>query len=343
MYTDLGAVHEYEKHYDDSLSFAGFSRLSLSMQGGIRESGKVEGSIDIMSLYGLYAGNFNRNSSATLFKVNSVPLTVQLRTLYLSLYLPFADIRIGRQIVNFGKGKILSPLDVFSTIDLADITFRRSGTDLVSLSFPIGQLSGIDVLAQIPLEKQTTIALKSYTSINNVDVSAITMFRTASDEIIAGLGYKGDLIAGFYGELVGHFYPRAKGRNTSVNVMLGADYSFNHSLILSLEYQYNTPSITFEKSSMSSPEKLFTPFTRKQYLYFDTRYIVNDLNTIGGYVLCNIQDRALLGTILYTCNILQNTNLTIYIQGVRGDLYGAGAKTFATASFHYGTALEMKF
>jgi hypothetical protein len=226
---------------------------------------------------------------------------------------------------------------------LADITFRRSGTDLVSLSFPTGQLSGIDVLAQIPVEKQTTIALKGYTNINNIDLSAITMFRTASGEIIAGLGYKGDLIAGFYGELVGHFYPRAKGRNTSVNVMLGADYSFNHSLILSLEYQYNTPSITFEKSSMSSPENLFTPFTRKQYFYFDTRYIVNDLNTIGGYVLCNIQDRALLGTILYTCNILQNANLTIYIQGVRGDLYGAGAKAFATASFHYGTALEMKF
>lgn len=344
MYSDLGAVHGYNEKTEDSFSFAGFSRLSLLMQGGVNDAGKVDGSIDITTLYGLYANSYKKSSSLLMLDHNSVPLTVQLRTLFVSLYLPFADIRIGRQIINFGKGKILSPLDVFSTIDLSDISFRRSGTDLVSVSLPMGLLSGIDVMGQIPADKHTTLALKGFTNINNIDFSAVTMYRTSTDEILAGLGFKGDLIAGFYGEAVVHYYPRAEKRNTTINFMLGIDYSFNNSVMFSLEYLYNNPSSVYTNNSITSPEQLFMPFARKHYVFSDISYMLNDLHTVGGYLLCNIQDQSLLGTIIYTYNIMQNANLTVYIQGIKGDLYGSVVQTgTTTATFHYGTALEMKF
>lgn len=344
MYTDLGTVHGYNNHTEDSFSFAGFSRLSLFMQAGVNNAGKVDGSIDIMSLYGLFATNYNESSSLTILKRNSVPLTVQLRTLHLSLYLPFADIRIGRQVVNFGKGKILSPLDVFSTIDLSDIAFRRSGTDLVSVSLPLGILSGIDFLGQIPVDKHATLAIKGFTNINDIDFSAVTMYRTIADEILAGLGFKGDLIAGFYGEAVVHYYPREEKRNIAVNFMLGTDYSFNNSVMFSLEYLYNSPSSVYTNNSLTLQEHLFMPFTRKHYGYFDINYLLNDLHTIGGYLLCNTQDKSLLGTLIYTYNILQNANLMLYIQGIKGDLYGSGVQTGTTTeTFHFGTALEVKF
>jgi hypothetical protein len=343
LYTDLGAVHGYNKHAEDTFSFAGFSRFSLFVQAGVNNSGKVDGSIDIMSLYGLLAGSYNESSSVIMLNRNTVPLKIQLRTLFLSLYFPFADLRIGRQIVNFGKGKILSPLDVFSAIDLSDISFRRSGTDLVSLSLPLGLLSGIDFLGQIPVNKHTTLALKGFTNINDIDFSAVTMYRTSTDEVLAGLGFKGDLIAGFYGEAVVHYYPRKETGNTAVNFMFGTDYSFNKSVIISLEYLCNSPSKVYNDNSVISTEQMFMPFTRGQYIFTDINYKVNDLHTVGAYFLCNIQDKSQLGTFIYTYNIMQNANLTLYIQGINGDLYGSGAHTGTAATFHYGTALEMKF
>ncbi len=319
MYTDLGLLHTVHSTIKDEVDFAGMSVLSVNFKNTNRKFGKVEGLFDVIIPYGSMIERYvpdipdsidSDESLLDLFKLFSfgkAPVLLDLRKLYLSMYLPFADITLGRQIINFGKGFVFSPIDVFSTVELYDINFRRRGTDIANIRIPFSDLAGLDITTELPfIDDNFSTAAKLFATLFDFDFSLIGMYRNASadadfdDEAVFGLTFKGDMEIGLYGETVVHFL--TDSRDVFFEGMLGADYSIKDKWYFMAEYLYKQ----YDWSNSIWGE---------HNLFGSIRYNINDLMNVSGNVIYDFEHESTLGILQWYYNILQNVNTIIYIQG----------------------------
>ena len=316
MYTDLGLLHSVHSSSEDEADFAGMSVLSVNLKNANRKFGKVEGLFDVIIPYGSMIERYipdSIDSDSTLldlyklFSFGNAPMLLDLRKLYLSMYLPFADITIGRQIINFGKGLVFSPIDVFSSVELYDINFRRRGTDIANIRIPFSDLAGLDITTELPfIDDNFSTAAKLFATFFDFDFSLIGMYRNASadadfeDEAVAGFTFKGDMEIGIYGEAVVHVL--TDSRDAFFEGMLGADYSIKDKWYFMTEYLYKQHDWS---NSIWGEHNLFGSI----------RYNINDLMNVSGNVIYDFQHESSLGILQWYYNILQNVNTIIYIQG----------------------------
>ncbi len=319
MYTDLGLLHTVHSGKKDDVDFAGMSVLSLTMKNTNRKFGKVEGLFDLFVPYGKTIARYvpdlsdssdNDESLSNLFELFSfgkAPLLLDVRKLYLSVYLPFADITIGRQIINFGKGFVFSPIDVFSAVELNDINLRRSGSDIVNIRIPFSDLAGLDLITELPfLDENYSVAAKLFATFFDFDFSLIGLFRDAGtredleNETVFGLTFKGDLEIGLYGELVGHYL--TDSRDSFFEGMAGIDYSIRNKWYFMLEYLYKQYDWRYS-------------IWGEHNIFGSVRYTINELTNVSGNVIYNFEHESTLGILQWYYNILQNVNTVVYIQG----------------------------
>lgn len=331
MYGDIGVFHYYHPDRNDSLALGGVGLLTVNFENRNQRYGKVEGSFDVLLPYGataqslwapITAGSSDPDPSQDsltaaiearlsevssravhLFTWGNAPLLLNVRELYFSAFLPWADVAMGRQIINFGKGFLFSPLDAFSVVDIADISFRRSGSDVLNVRIPLGMLSGIDIVAEAPMPlREHTTAVKLFGNIFGWDISGVTLYRHRSEEVRVGMGFKGDIVAGLYGEIVGSFETSSGER--SVECMLGSDYSIGSRWVFAAEYAYN---------QAPNPETIWT----RNNLFLQSQCIINDLMNVSINGILAIEKERVIGTAIYSYNILQNVDLTTYLRGYR--------------------------
>lgn len=319
MYTDLGMLHTVHSSSKDEAEFAGMSILSLNMKNTNRKFGKVEGLFDIVVPYGSTVERYIPESSDSsdeeesllnlykLFSFGKAPVLLDLRKLYLSIYLPFVDITTGRQIINFGKGFVFSPIDIFSTVELQDINFRRSGADIVTISLTFSDLSGFDFITELPfLQDDYSVAAKLFTTLFDFDFSLVGIFKNTGsennneNETVAGLTFKGDAGIGVYGEAVTHYLSESKG--VYFEGMLGTDYSIKDKWYFVVEYLYKQYNWDYS-------------FWGEHNFFGSIRFTINDITNISGSIIYDIQYESTLGIVQWYYNILQNVNTILYIQG----------------------------
>ncbi|MBD3320753.1 MAG: hypothetical protein GF350_06635 [Chitinivibrionales bacterium] len=338
MYSDLGVVQEYDADDTDTFKFTGLTNLSLNFRNTNRRYGKIEGLLDLFMPYGVAADRIfetipddafpdsSVDEFVTLFSVRGSPLLLDVRNLYFSFYLPFVDITVGRRIINFGKGSIFSPVDIFSSVDLTDLNYRRSGSDIISLRFPFGLLSGCDIVAGLPLfDDSYAAAAKLFTTVKGFDFSLVGLYKNAgtspakNTQTTAGIAFKGDIEIGAYGEAVAHYdHDREM---LFFEAMAGADYSLRERWIFTAEYMYKDPG--------------YASALRGQHNAFGSvQYAFNDIMNISTGLIGTIDDRQAVGIVRYYYNILQNVDWTVYIQGV-------GSNEIALVN--YMTRVEIKF
>ncbi|MDG5813955.1 hypothetical protein QA601_02610 [Chitinispirillales bacterium ANBcel5] len=342
LYSVLSANHY--RGEQKNIRFSGMNTLELRGHNTNREYGMVRLEADFHMLYGDYANVFVKQmeeQTGSSLALGEAPVVADLRELYMAFYPRFADIAVGRQIVTFGRGAVLSPLDIFSTIDIRDIYFKRKGSDVVSVRVPRNILSGIDFISELPVgDNEHASALKYFTTFRGFDLDLIGIYRHRSQTGVAGLAFKGDVHFGIYGEMVTHFEEALK--SSHFEFMFGTDYSFlRNNLIFSLEYLYN--GLTIHPDSLSTDSvtaELPTPFFRTHYLFFNASYSVNELLRLSGNILYNFDGRGLVGTLLVRYNLLQNVNLTSYIQAVHRDFYG---DAFSGPDLTYSARVEVAF
>ncbi len=315
MYSELGIVQTYDREKKDEVNFTGKSVLSLSFKNSNRKFGKVESDFDLILPYGSsileYSPAFTDSLNSNileLFSFGKTPLLLDIRKFYLSIYLPFADISIGRQIINFGKGLVFSPVDAFAMVELQDINLRKTGSDIVNVKIPIGDLSGIDLIVEMPfLEKGFSSAIKTFTTVNTFDLSLLGIYKKAGDdsdienEILGGFSFKGDLVVGLYGEGVVHYI--YESNNAYFESMLGIDYSVKGKWIFALEYLYKQQE--WQKS-----------FWGENNIFGSAQFVINELANLSGSLIYNFEDNMTLGTLQFNYNILQNVNTVLYVQGI---------------------------
>lgn len=330
IFSDLSLMHYYNSNERDSLGFGGLTTISLNAKNRNRKHAKVDASIEIKMPYGKGIGSSSTadDSSSTdspifsdyiLFSMDNSILMIDIRRLYLSLYLPFADISIGRQIINFGKGTLFSPISVFSTVDIYDFTYRKNGSDIIKTAFPINNLWGIDLITELPYyNKEHTTAIKAYGNIKSFDLSLIGMYRHESEDILAGLEFKGDLILGVYSELLFNY---KKNKSPGFDAMIGIDYSIRSKWIFIAEY-------------------LYTSNNHYHQIYGSVSFLINELLKSGVSIIQNFDQKSTLGTAFISYNILQNADITFYVRGYNNDPFG---ENLPAHDIDYALRVEVKF
>lgn len=333
MYSELGLIQTWETDEKDEFDFTGKSIFSLGFKNNNRKYGKVEGLFDLILPYGSsileYSPQLLDSVNSKIIEILSfgkVSLLFDLRKLYISMYLPFADISMGRQIINFGKGIVFSPVDVFSVVELQDLNFRKTGSDIVNIKVPINDLSGIDLIVELPfLNDGFSSAIKFFTTFKSFDIGVLGIYKKAGensdneDEILGGITFKGDLGVGIYGETVLHYTTDSK--KTFFEGMLGVDYSIKGKWIFALEYLYKQKK--WELSNWG-----------EHNLFGSTQFVINELSNISCSFIYNFEEKSAMGTLQYFYNILQNVNTILYVQGIDSD---------AGTYLKYSVRAEVKF
>jgi hypothetical protein len=330
----------------DQVDFAGANLFTLDFRNARATFAKIEGSADFWLLSGTYADAFNRadssgNSSSALSIISSPSsaFLLDIRKLYASLFLPFADFSVGRQIISFGQGLVFSPTDVFSSVNILDLSLRRHGSDVARVRVPFGDLSGIDAIAKLTSRKQgTAAALKAYSHVGSFDLAGIGIFRGAENEVITGLTFKGDLVAGVYGELVEHW--RQAGVRSFVG-MLGADYSIENDWYFAAEYLYNERADKTGTPASWSIIQTSIPLLDHHYGFITARYKINDIMNVSASAIADIPAKSGIITAQYFYNVMQNANAILYVQYYPAS--ETGLLPFSTGELTYGFRIEVAF
>lgn len=340
MYGDLGVYHVHHGSAPDTADFGGENRLMLTLRGERRGVGKVESGVDVILPYGVNAaayeslwGDTAEPPPGSPLPLGGAPVFVELRTFYLSFYLPFADVLLGRQIVNFGKGMVFSPVDVFTEVELTDLNLRRRGSDVAAVRVPLGALGGLDAVGEFPSAyRNESAALRLFGNLFGFDLGLTGIYRhrdTRDDEAVIGMGFKGDAVLGVYGEIAQHIIGELE--ETFTEAMLGADYSIGSRWYFSAEYLYS-----------GAPAGTGSRWGRHN-AYGVARYRINDLMNITVSALHSSfeGERSMTyGTLQYYYNILQNVDATAYIRAYRSS---PGGMVPGQPDAWYGLRFEVSF
>jgi hypothetical protein len=329
----------------DQLDFAGANLLTLDFKNAKTTTVKIEGNVDLWLLSGDYADAFNRakdsSSALSVLQSPSSAFLLDIRKLYGSLFLPFADFSVGRQIISFGQGLVFSPIDVFSSVNILDLSLRRHGSDVARVRVPFGDLSGLDAIVKLTSRKQgTAAALKTYSHLGSFDLAGTGIYQGAQNEFITGVTFKGDIVVGVYGELVEHWL---QGGVRSFVGMLGADYSMQNTWYFTTEYLYNERADTSRTSAPASFSIVQTsiPMIHHHYGFLTARYKINDIMNISASAIVDITAKSGIITAQYFYNILQNVNTILYLQYYPSS--EGGLLPLPAGELTYGIRIEVAF
>jgi hypothetical protein len=342
MYGDLGLFHTHHGSAPDTVDFGGHNLLTLTVRGERRGQGKVEASVDVLMPFGITADAYTAmvadSSPAVLqspLQPDRAPVLIDLRTFYLSFYLPFADVQIGRQIVNFGKGMVFSPVDVFTEVELTDLALRRRGSDVAVLRMPLGALSGVDMVGELPSrDNSQTSAVRVFGNLFDFDLALVGIYKyreRLDNELVVGAGFKGDAGVGLYGEVAGHVIGDIE--EAFVEAMLGADYSIGNRWYFAAEYLYGGAEVGAGARWGS------------HNVYAVVRYGINDLMNVSASAIHSRFGEgrsSTIATLRYYYNILQNVDATVYVRGFHGGP-AASAAAVSVPDLQYGLRFEVKF
>ncbi|MBI4978773.1 MAG: hypothetical protein HZC28_14935 [Spirochaetes bacterium] len=355
MYQDIIA----QQTVNNDFSYAGDTVAVLNIHNADDTFAKVEASVDINLYYGAYAAQYYQRiapafaalpAASSLFAYNTKDmfLSVDLRKLYAAFFFDMADISFGRQIISLGKGMVFSPIDAFSTVEAADLTLQRSGSDVVRVKVPFTDTTGIDMISTLSAS-MTNIrsAVKLFGTFFGWDVAALGMYNHTGYETTVGIDFKGDIEVGVYGEAVVHL--KDYGATRSFEGMLGADYSIDKYWIFRAEYYYNEDIINASRLTPASIASVNKVFFGKHYLFANAMYRIDDLTDLSFFCILEIPELWGLYTLQFHYNVFQNTDFTAYIRYYDRNINGLTERQITMftgvvpTKLEYGLRAQVKF
>jgi len=145
-------------------------------------------------------------------------------------------VTMGKQLVDWGRMRFYSPLDIFNQPLPSDIEPQeRVGFDGFNVELFGGEFSSLSfVFGPGENEESTSFGIRGYKKIGTYDLSVIAADH--QDDLVFGLGWDGYLKdAGFRGE----FTYTKNGGDEGLRVALGCDYNFGTKTYVAAEYFYN--------------------------------------------------------------------------------------------------------
>ncbi len=170
---------------------------------------------------------------------------LSVQRLYLDAYLPKADLRLGRQAINWGSAFMVNPTDPFPEVLLMEPWRPRAGVNALRSTLPLGQAHQLQLVAgSDDVFQALRAAGRASFGLGVTDLSLIGAWRQEADSAIIGLDLRGTLGVGFWLEGSLHLDTRAE-RDQRLDpyeeIAVGIDYSFPllESLILTGQYYRN--------------------------------------------------------------------------------------------------------
>ena len=262
-----------------------------------------------------------------------VLLAARVRTMFAKLDLGWASLTMGRHVINYGRGALWSPTDIFTELDLSGISPVRRGTDAVRVTVPLGETAGGDLVAAptlAPADGRYSARLNALIA-DAVDAAVVAARDGAGRGWLFGADFKTDLVVGITGEAM---YDRPDSGGWGwVRAAGGVDWSIGD-FILAAEYYYN--------GGGSAADLLF-PGTHNAYA--SVTWNPSELFQATLTVIADMEGQTGSATLLTRVSAAQNADVTAFLQAGNGSAgYGIGYGEAAAAWIvEAGLGLEVKF
>ena len=267
-------------------------------------------------------------------------VSLRLRTLWAKLDLDWASLQLGRQVLNYGRGALWSPEDIFARLDLSGATPDRLGSDALRLKVPLGELSGLDLVAAPSTEPaKGRYATRLSGSLLGLDSGLLGAWDGASGRILAAADCKFDLGPSFYAEALYSVDPSSPDPlgGSWARAVAGLDWSVGD-FVLAAEYYWNG-------GGSSTVASIDPSFPARQYLFATGLWSISDFTrlslsaTSGSADLLSATAPWRLTTVL-SLDVSQNAGLGASLDLIRGNFATMSGEGW-TASL--GASLAVKF
>jgi hypothetical protein len=330
-----------------TLSYAGFARAEVNALNANRENAKIEADLVMTLYYGAYADAYLAPADA--FGLGVIPalstaLSLDVRKLSLTLYLGPVDLTLGRTIVNWGYGQVFSPTDAFTSVDLTDISLRRTGSDVLVADMYLSDVTGLSLVASPTTDMSGfRSGLKFFTNLLGFDVSVLSSYRNTDEDLMAGSAIKGSVPPWGIGlTLEGVRHVVGWGEDGWFEAMAGLDYSFfDRALILAAEYYYNEHPLDAAALTPVELASLDRVFLREQYAFFSATVLIQEVFSIHASALLDIQDLTMIDSLDASWNVFDTATVSWTVRWLMGDINGAAPAEQGT--WEYGISAAMKF
>ncbi len=329
------------------LAYAGYVRVSLAAQNKDRENARLDLDASVSLLYGRYADAFLAPMAAAglgAIPALNAPIELDVRKLSVSLYLGPVDLTVGRKIVNWGYGRVFSPADAYSSIDLADISLPRTGSDLLMAEVYFTDVTGAGLIIS-PTSDMTGFKAggKIFTNLLDFDASLIGVYRDAETDLILGAAFKGTvpvLDIGLTMEGIRHIVP--EGEDGWFEAMAGLDYSFfGRALIVMAEYYFNERPIDAASLSPVELAAVDRVFWGRHYVFGSAQAGMFDMLAISASALTNLETLATIASLQLSAGIFDNAFISGDVRVLSGDVNSVPGNDGLRLS--YGLDFEVRF
>ncbi len=139
-------------------------------------------------------------------RISGADEVLSVERLYVDLYHPRVDVRIGRQALNWGSALFLNPTDLFGEVLIAEPYRERRGVDAIRATVPVGEAHQVLAVAAIDEDLESgRFGLKPTFNVASTDISPVLGYRSAQDDFLggvpsAGLDVRGQLVVGWWVE-----------------------------------------------------------------------------------------------------------------------------------------------
>ena len=171
--------------------------------------------------------------------ISSAGDTLRVERLFLDLYLPWVDLRLGRQAIQWGSALMVNPTDPFPEVLLTEPWRFRAGVSALRATFPIGESHDVQLVAGAnDTFTAARLATRVRLGFESVDLALVGAWRQEAEDGLVGLDLRGTLEIGYWLEaaLVIDYE-----QSVREEIAVGIDYSFPvlETLVVSLQYYRN--------------------------------------------------------------------------------------------------------
>lgn len=183
--------------------------------------------------------SFPEGASNAVLGVSTATDYLRVERLHLDVYLPFADVRVGRQAVNWGSALMVNPTDPFPEVLLTEPWRPRAGVNAARVTVPVDERAQVQaVVGSNDDFTAVRAAGRGTVNLGAADLSLVGAWRPEANDSLVGLDVKGTFGVGYWLEGAIHI---ERGRGVTEEVAVGLDYSFPvlQSLIVAAQYYHN--------------------------------------------------------------------------------------------------------
>jgi len=267
------------------------------------------------------------------FKVNHF-----IDRLYFRQKLPFGNVKVGRQRIAWGTGRIWNPTDLFNPINpAAYYLIEKPGADAVSAKIRFGSFTDLNLVFN-PVDNFNSYNFAARFRTNFWEYDFSFMGGVFDERKIIGVDFAGNIgEAGFRGEGI-YSFDSEKGEDFS-KFILGIDYQFTPELYLLAEYHFNGEGK--EHKNEYDFNKLFNGEILnlgRNYLALSGMYQLSPLFLLNFISIVNLNDKSGFVSLTGNYSVTEDFYLNPGVQIFYGDLfteYGLFSDSFYIQAEYY--------